>query len=566
MSEFDLIIRGGSVADGSGLPRYRADVGVKDGRITAVGRLRGRARRVIDAEGRVVTPGFIDGHTHMDAQLFWNPLGTCSSWHGVTTVVMGNCGFTLAPARADARELVVRNLEKAEDIAPEAIAAGVDWSWEGYDGFLDAVEAAPKAINYAGYVGHSALRTWAMGERAFDGPATDDDLEVMRTELRRALAAGALGMSTSRSITHTTSDDRPVASRQADWSEIEQLCDVLAGTGRGRIFQISVSDEASSEDPQVRARTFGQLRDLAVNRGVPVTFGIINSGDPYRASGLFDTIDAASAAGGRMWGQTLPREATIILSFTSRLPYDRLPEWAELRAEPLDKQRSLLEDPLLRERLVRAANEGTYTNGVGATVRPPDYERIRVIEDPVGPNPTLAEVAARRGVSPVEALIDLCRERDLNQYFTQAVGNVDEEEVRRMLHHPRSIPTFSDSGAHVGYILESSIQTYLLAYWVRKRQELSLEEAVRMLTLAPATAWGFADRGLVREGMVADLNVLDPDIVGPGPLGFAHDLPTGAFRFTQQAVGIDATVVGGEITLESGEHTDARPGRLLRAR
>src|SRR5204862_3986488 len=220
---YDLLIKNGTVVDGSGLPRYRGDVAVRHGRIAAIGRIREASREVLDADGHVVAPGFVDGHTHMDAQIFWDPLGTCSCWHGVTTVVMGNCGFTLAPARPDGRHLVVRNLERAEDISADAMAAGIEWKWETFPEYLDTVDGLPKGINYAGYIGHSALRTWAMGERAFEEEATEDDLRTMEKQVADAMRAGAVGFTTSRSTDHQTADDRPVASRLASWDEVQRL-------------------------------------------------------------------------------------------------------------------------------------------------------------------------------------------------------------------------------------------------------------------------------------------------------------------------------------------------------
>ena len=260
---YDLVIKNGVVIDGSGMPRYRGDVGVIGGRIAAIGRIRESAREVIDADGQVVAPGFVDGHTHMDAQVFWDPLGTCSCWHGVTSVVMGNCGFTLAPCAKSDRHLVVRNLERAEDIASEAMDAGIDWTWTTFPEFLTAVDGLPKGINYAGYVGHSALRTYAMGERAFDKAATEDDLRAMERELRQALTAGAMGFTTSRSPSHETPDRRPVASRVANWDEVRRLVGVMGEMNAG-IFEIAgerFNDPAGLRDYHVR------LRDLAVDDG-----------------------------------------------------------------------------------------------------------------------------------------------------------------------------------------------------------------------------------------------------------------------------------------------------------
>jgi N-acyl-D-aspartate/D-glutamate deacylase len=558
--EFDLVIRKGTVIDGSGLAPYRADVGVQGGRITRIGRIVDRGRQEIDAEGHVVTPGFVDGHTHMDAQVFWDQLGTCSCWHGVSTVVMGNCGFTLAPSRPDERELVVRNLERAEDIAPAALAAGVTWSWETFRGYLDAVDRAPKAINYAANIGHSALRTWAMGPRAFDEPATEADLEAMEAELRDALEAGAIGFTTSRSDQHETSDNRPVASRQASWEEVRRLVGVMGATGAG-IFQLTNEPAATGPDSDAGAEYRSRLGALALEAGVPVTFGVSASAT---GSVLLRFIDDTVAAGGRMFGMSHSRGITVMLSFQTRLPFDVLPEWQEVRQHPLAEQQRLLRDPDVRKRLVYAAHHGDYGRPIGAEARKPDYDMMRVFERPVPPNPTVAEVAARRGVDPVELMIDLALKTDFEQFFAQPLSRQGDDELLSLLRYPRAVMTFSDSGAHVSQILDCSIQTHLLAYWVRDRQAITLEEAIRMLTLAPAEAWGFSDRGLLREGLVADINVIDASRVAPAMPTLEHDLPGGARRLMQKATGFAATVVGGEVVFRDGAHTGALPGRLLR--
>ncbi len=550
---YDLVIRGGEVVDGSGLASYRADVAVTAGRIAAIGRLTEPAREEIDAAGQVVTPGFIDGHTHMDAQIFWDELGTSSCWHGVTTVVMGHCGFTLAPAAPEQRHLVLRNLERAEDISGAAMEAGIDWSWTSFGEYLDAVDAVPKAINYAANVGHSALRTHVMGERAFTEPASAADLDAMARELAASLAAGGYGFSTSRTRHHETSDDRPVASRLAEWSEVCALVDVVGRSGHG-VFQL-VQDPPAEPD---RAAYDQRLIDLAVSTGVPFAIGATSGGR------TLDLLDAAAAAGGRMFGLTHPRGIGSMSSFRSRLPFDGLPEWAPIRALPLEEQRRALTDPDVRERLVRSAHVSEYGRAIGAEARKPDFDRMRVLDGPVPPNPTVNEVARLRGVDPVEAMIELALETDLEQFFVQTFAPFDVAGVRAAMKHPRTVPTFSDSGAHVSQISDSSIQTHLLAYWVRQRGDFSLEEAVRMLTLAPARAWGFADRGLLREGAVADLNVFDPDRVAPAMPRLVHDLPAGQPRIEQRSTGFRATVVGGEVTILDGQPTGRRPGALIR--
>ncbi len=526
----ELVVRGGLVVDGSGRPGFRADVAVSGGRIVAVGDVDEVGAREIAAEGLVVTPGFVDGHTHLDAQLFWDPLGSNSCWHGVTTAVMGNCGFTLAPVRPDARELVVRNLERAEDMAPACLAAGVPWGWSTFAEYLDAVDAAPKGINYAANIGHSALRTWVMGERAFTEDAGSDDLDAMATELRSALRAGAVGFTTSRS-THETSDDRPVASRRAGWDEVRALVSVLADERCG-VFQLTPEQTPGNADPERRAEYERRLEALAVDTGVPVNFPVLARPDYAEDLAM---IDRCASRGGRMFGITHSRGIAIMLSFRTKLPFDVLPEWAEIRALPLERQRGLLGDPAVRARLVGAAHHDGYARAVGTELRPPDYDLMRVVRSAYRPNPTVAQEAARRGVDPVEAIIDLALESDFDQFFSQPIFAEDPADQLAVLQHPRTVMTFSDSGAHVSQIVDCSIQTHLLAYCVREVGAFTLAEAVRMLTSVPAAAWGFTDRGLIREGLAADLNVFDPARVAPSFPTVAHDLPAGATRLIQTA-------------------------------
>ncbi len=560
--QFDLVIRNGTVIDGSGLPRYRADVGIKHGKITSIGRIREDAREVIDAEGHVVAPGFVDGHTHMDAQIFWDPLGTCSCWHGITTVVMGNCGFTLAPSKPGEEHLVVRNLERAEDISGEAMAAGIDWSWETYPEYLDTLEALPKGINYSGYVGHSALRTYAMGERAFTEDATDDDLAVMRRELRDAIRAGAMGFTTSRTPNHMTMDGRPVASRVALWDEVRDLVNTMGEMNAG-IFEIA--GEATGRDPERQREYLDRLRDLAVESGRPITWGMFaNRRAPEMWRPYFDLLDETAAAGGRMFAQVHSRALNLLLSFKTQMPFDRLPVWRDLRALPLAEQAAQLRDSEMRERLVAAANGDEWEQATGAEARRPNYDRLYVMNSVTEANPTVAEVARQREQDPVETVIDLALEKDLDQFFAQPIANEDDDAVLEMMQHDRSVVTFSDSGAHVSQIMDSSLQTHVFSHWVREKQALTLEQAVRMVTFEPASNWGIANRGLLREGWAADVCIFDPDQIAALMPEVATDLPAEAKRLTQKAQGILATVVNGEVLMRDGEHTGALPGQLVR--
>ena len=495
----DLVIKNGTIVDGSGLPRYRADVGIRHGRIVTIGRIRERAREVIDADGQVVAPGFVDGHTHMDAQIFWDPLGTSSCWHGITSVVMGNCGFTLAPCAAADKHLVVRNLQRAEDIPPEAMEAGIDWRWTTFPEFLDCLEALPKGINYGGYIGHSALRTYVMGERAFDGPAGEDDLEAMARELRDAIRAGAIGFTTSRSPAHETPDGRPVASRLATWDEVRRLVGVMGEMNAG-IFELAGEGvDRAPGDPGLRDYHV-RLRDLAVETGRPITFGVFSRrGVPDVWRAYLALLDETAAAGGRMFAQVHTRSLSALLSFRTQLPFDRLPAWRELRALPLDEQRRRLRDPAVRRRLVDASGERDGRRPVGTEARPADYDWLLVFDTVEGPHRTVAEVARERGQHPAETMIDLALARDLDLFFLQPIANEDQDYALELMRHPRAVTTFSDSGAHVSQLMDSSLQTHLLSHWVRRTQAFTLEQAVRMLTLVPATLWGFSDRGLVRD-------------------------------------------------------------------
>jgi N-acyl-D-aspartate/D-glutamate deacylase len=562
---YDLVVKNGMVIDGSGLPRYRADVGVRHGRIAGIGRIRERASEVIDADGQAVAPGFVDGHTHMDAQIFWDPLGTCSCWHGVTTVVMGNCGFTLAPCRASDKHLVIRNLERAEDIAAEAMDAGIDWAWTTFPEFLDRVDTLPKGINYACYIGHSALRTYVMGERAFEEPASEDDLRGMERELRDAIRAGAIGFTTSRSPSHETPARRPVASRLATWDEVRRLVGVMGDMNAG-IFELAGEEVGrTSRDPQGLRDYHVRLRDLAVETGRPVTWGVFSRREaPEVWRTYLALLEETAAAGGRMFAQAHSRALNVVLSFKTSLPFDRLPVWKELRALPLDQQRLRLRDPEARRRLVEAAGERHERRAIGAEPRPAAYDGIFVMDTVEGPHRSVAEVARARGVDPVEAMIDLALEKDLELFFLQPIANENQDDVLEMMKHPRSVVTFSDSGAHVSQIMDASLQTHVLSHWVRTRGAFTLEQAVRMLSFEPATHWGFADRGLIREGLAADLLVFDPETIAPEMPEVAHDLPAGARRLVQRARGLSATIVNGEIVLRDGKPTGALPGQLLR--
>lgn len=560
--QYDLVIKNGMVIDGSGATAYPADVGVAAGKIATIGRINARAGRTIDAEGHAITPGFVDGHTHMDAQIFWDPIGSSSCYHGVTTAIMGNCGFTLAPCAAKDADFVFRNLERAEDLPREAMLAGIDWRWETFPQFLDVIDALPKGINYGGYMGHSALRTYVMRERAFTEQATPDELKRMQHEVREAIRAGAVGFSTSRTHNHLTSDDRPVASRVADWDEVRALVNAMGETGAG-IFEIA--SETPGRRPERQQDYFDRLTELSVESGRPLTYGMFSTRiapDIWRP--FYEVANRAAKVGGRIFVQCHSRSLSTLLSFETYTAFDSWEVWKDLRSKPLAEQKVLLRDPEWRRRLLEVATR-PYDGPaiVGAEARPPEWDWVWLING-IGDEERMDEVGRRRGVHPAEAMIDIALERDFKVFFRQPLANEDQDEALEMMRHPRSVVTFSDSGAHVAQIMDSSLQSHLMSHWVREKQEFTLEEAVRLVTYDTATAWGLHDRGLIREGMNADLLVFDPATIAPLMPEVVHDLPAGAKRLIQKSTGIRYTIVNGEVMLEGTRPTGALPGRLAR--
>jgi N-acyl-D-amino-acid deacylase len=564
----DLLIRNGTIVDGSGAARYQGDVGIRQGQIVEIGRIRAGAERVIDADGLIVAPGFVDGHTHMDAQVAWDRIGSCSCWHGVTTVIMGNCGFALAPCRPEEREWFARCLTAVEDIPTESMLAGIDWTWETFPEYLATVDRLPKAINYGAYIGHSALRMYIMGKRALSETATDEDLARMAGAVKEAIRAGAMGFSSSRATTHVTPDNTPVASRIADWAEVDRLVGAMAELGAG-IFQVGPDISGGLAQRAFLAR----LQRVAVESGRPVMFGTIASrqgDDPNPWTYQLEYLDQCAAAGARVWGQTTTRSINAIFSLKSYLPFDVLPAWRELRRLPLPEQKRRLADPATRRQLM--AEEATmkprdnvFQGGGAATTDPrrPDYGNLYAMKDVNWNDPTVAQLAAARGQHPVEVMIDLALENE-NQVFVQPLVNEHPDQVLGMLKHPRTLATFSDSGAHVCQEMGSSLQTHMLSYWVRAKQAFTLEEAVRKLTFDNASAWDISDRGLLRAGYRADLVLFDEARVKPAMPTVEADLPGGARRLVQKAEGIVATIVNGEVTLEHGTPTGRLPGALLR--
>ena len=564
---YDILIRNGTIVDGSGLPSYRADLGVSDGRIAAIGDLKGQAaKETIDAEGHMVSPGFVDGHTHLDAQVFWDPLGTCSCWHGVTSVVMGNCGFTLAPCAEKDKRLMFSNLERAEDISPAAMEAGIPWSWETFGEYMRTLDNLPKGLNYGTYVGHSAIRAYVMGPRSMTDKATAKDMDGMKRELEIALRDGALGFSTSRAGGHRTAEGLPVASRIAAWSEIEELVGVL-GRLRSGVFELARDNTLETDEENAAERE--ALKALAIKTRVPTTFGASwwHRKTPHEWRPQVSMVDETNAAGGSMLMQMTAQWSGSLRSFETLMLFDRTAIWSEFRKLPLEQQLAGLRDPEMRKRLTDAAKAHVVTRDPtlpNSLRRQIDWDYIFPYYHIFPPHRSVGEIARERGQHPVDTYIDLALEKDLKLFFQNPASNDDQDYVLAMIRHPSSVVTFSDTGAHVNSVINASMHTYLLAEWVRHKQALTMEQAIRKITFDLAVFWRLDKRGLLREGWHGDVTIFDPETIEPELPVLVRDLPTGAERLFQKARGIKATVVNGQTLMRNGEHTGAMPGQVMR--
>lgn len=559
----DLVIRNGVVVDGTGAPSRRADVGVVGDRIVAVEAHLPEAAAEIDAGGRVVTPGFVDVHTHLDAQLAWDPLGTSSCWHGVTSVVLGNCGVTFAPARPDDRAYLAQLMESVEDIPATSILEGLAWDWETYGEYLDTLERLPKGLNVGGMVGHCAVRYHAMGDRSLDeAPATRDDIVAMCALVDEAIGAGALGFSTSRTFLHRVPDGRPVPGTFAAAEELLAFADVMGKHG-GAVFEGAMRlGERDGEDLANTMEEIELMAELSRRARGPVTFGLVQvDRRPELYRRVIERAKACNAAGASLRPQTTARGVGLLFGLScSRTFWDRCPSWRQLRNRSLPEQLAVLEDAALVTQLVaEAASSPAGIDLRGVYVLDP-----RALRYDARPQDSLAAVAEQRGTSPAEAFLELTRETSGAVLFNFPFLNQQMAAVAEMLADPVVAMGLADAGAHVGQIMDASQPTFLLSYWVAERGEMSFEEAVRRLTSDTAELFGIADRGVVRPGAFADLNVIDVDRLAMGPPTYVHDFPGGAGRFVQRATGYDCTIVNGQVFMRHGEHTGAFAGRVLR--
>ena len=565
----DLVISGGFVVDGSGNEPRRADVAIDGDTIVAIsdgadGENLGAAKRTLDAAGRLVTPGFIDIHTHFDAQMGWDPLGTSSCWHGVTSVILGNCGMTFAPVRKGEEQFLAQVMEAVEDIPSESILAGLPWTWSTYGDYLGWLASEPKGLNFAGFVGHGAVRYFAMGDRSLDRGAdpTDDELAVMVELVDEAMRAGAIGFSTSRTGRHVTHDGRNVPGTWATERELVALAEVLGRHGRG---VLGCAPRFDGEGPGLeRARSEVALM-AAMSRasGRPFTFNLTNTfADPELWRQTLDFVASANGAGARLLPQTTSRGIGVIFSLDHRTPFDNRPGWRALAGLDAGERVALMREDHVRAALIDGGDGPAGLEGM---------REFFVLTPEVGarydcdPADSLAAHAERTGKSAVETYVDLCIATDGRVILNWPILNQNFTVVAEMLSDARVMLGLADSGAHVAQILDASQPTFFLSYWIRERGLMSVGEGIRCLTGEPAAFLGLADRGVLKVGAKADLNVfaLD-DLFLPLPT-FVNDLPGGAGRFVQRSQGYAWTIVNGEVFMEAGEHTGALPGRPLQA-
>lgn len=539
----DIVIRGGRIVDGTGADAFTADLAIDGGRISEIGHVAARGESEIDADGLVVSPGFVDLHTHLDAQIGWDPDLTPVSWHGVTTALMGNCGLTFAPCKREDRELLAGMMETVEDIPRQAILTGLPWTWEDYGGYLDALEKIRPGINVAGLVGHSAVRYFVMGDRSFADEATAEEIDQMASVVDAAMEAGALGFSTNRHEPHKAPDGRPIPGTFADPAELIAIGKAVGARG-GLMQAVGARSEV--------------LAAIADQTGARVLFssGVgPDAGMGVQAARRLDRL----CEGRDLTAITQVRGSGYMFGLQSGLPF-KGPTWEKLRAMSLPERLTAIRDGATAAALAEEARDGwwfqlknVYYLGVGET---PNYAAS--VDDHV------EKIVAETGETFGELFIRLSRETDGKGLFNVRMFSQNLDEVAELFKSSHIFPGLGDAGAHVSQIMDAGWASFVLSYWVRERRLYSLEEGVRRITSGPARVMGLTDRGVLAVGKRADVNVFDPDEVVELQPELKHDFPGGAARYVQRAKGYKATLVNGQVNLLEGELTGARAGMVLR--
>ncbi len=570
----DLVIRGGKIVDGTGAEPFEGDVAVRGDKITAVGRDLGQAKREIDARGRLVTPGFVDIHTHYDGQATWDPLLAPSCWHGVTTLVMGNCGVGFAPVRPGQEQYLIGLMEGVEDIPGTALAAGMQWGWESFPEYLDALEGQRRALDIATQVPHGAVRAYVMGERgSHNEPATPEDIAAMAQLVGEAIGAGALGFTTSRTLVHRAITGEEVPGTFAAEDELFGIGREL-GRRRAGLFELAPAG-VQGEDPTAPPREVDWMRRLSAEIRRPVTFGLVQYDQkPEQWREILELVSQANAEGSMLRPQVASRPSTLLIGHQTFHPFTFKPTYQKLASLPLPERVRELRQPEIRARILAEESQtdprlavvfDLLLRGLHKIFRlgdPPDYE-------PAPEQSVLAQARQQRR-DPFDLLYDWMLELEGRQLLMLTLLNYSEgslEAVRAMLEHPHSAFGLGDGGAHCGAICDASMTSTLLTHWARDRDRgprLPLSQAVRKMTRDTAELYGLGDRGVLLPGKQADLNVIDFENLSVSIPELAHDLPAGARRLIQKARGYEATLISGELVFARGEHTGALPGKLIR--
>lgn len=567
---FDTVIRGGTIVDGSGAPRFTGDLGITDGRIAAVGGKLGAGRREVDATGALVTPGWVDVHTHYDGQVTWDPYLSPSTDHGVTSVVMGNCGVGFAPVRPDRHDWLISVMEGVEDIPGTVLSEGIQWEWESFPQYLDALERKPRALDVGAQIPHSALRTYVMGERGIThDEATPEDIAQMVQLVREGLAAGALGFSTTRTLIHKYQQRKYPPGTFASPDEILGIARAMGEVGHGVFQMTSNHSQMETEVPW--------LAEVARRNRLPVAFALVQTDQtPDTWKRLLAALDDAQREDIPLYGAVAGRPAGILMAWLgSTHPFMAHPLWQQMAALPWEQKLARLRDPAVRAQLTdasamrramehdsRLAYLTQSFHKMYALGAEPDYEPPQEM--------SIAAIAQRENRSPLEVAYDMLMAEDGKGivYFPSFnYAYNDLSQLHTQLQHPRTMMSLADGGAHCGYICDVSMPTYMLTHWARDRRRgptLPLELMVQRQTRDTAAIYGLADRGLLQAGYLADVNIIDFDRLRIPPPYVVFDLPAGGRRLVQTAEGYRATFKAGQAIMENGERTGALPGRLLR--
>ena len=560
MTHYDLIIRNGQLIDGTGAPAKDADIAVLDGKIAAIGSaLTGTAAQEIDAAGMIVTPGFVDVHTHYDGQTTWDTHLNPSSSLGTTTVVMGNCGVGFAPCRPEDREVLVKLMEGVEEIPEAAMHEGLPWTWETFPEFLDCIESRPHDIDFAALVPHGPLRVYVMGERGVNRePATDEDIAQMKALLAESVAAGGVGFSTSRTLVHRSSTGDFGPTYQAVGSELKQVAQALSGES-GHVFQF-IADWDDAEDE------FSILRDTSASTGAKGTFTLLDiNGTPKLWREHLDRIESAQADGLDIRGQVLSRPVGIMMGHPATMSpfYDR-PSFKALNSLPWDEKIAALHDPETKAKILTESNENPH---IFVKLVRNNFKNMYVLEEPIEylpePDRCIANLAAAENRDTEEWLYDYFLTNNGNALIYIPAANLSGN-IPEMLGHPNTVVALGDGGAHVGSICDASANLYVLSKWVREQGRFNLEQGIHMLTRQPAELYSLNDRGVLARGMKADINIIDFEDLKLHTPHIVQDLPAGGRRFLQRADGIKTTIVSGEVIYQDGVATGALPGKLVR--